>query len=160
MKKILLILCFLIKYISAMALVTDTLQVSNNESYYLTNRYFEELEDHNKTIVPQDIFSNKDFHPIKDRFPRLKISKSVTWLKFTVTNNTSQNYLPITISKSIIDDFDIYFKETRPGDKNGDGQMALLTSKSPQYSSNMLNKGVMLIDASIEPGTTRTFLFV
>jgi two-component system NtrC family sensor kinase len=156
MKKILLILCFLVKYISATAAVTDTLHVYNNESYYLTNQYFEELEDHHKTIVPQDIFTNKDFHSIKDRFPRLKISKSVTWIKFTVKNNTNQHYIPITIEKSVIDEFDVYFLEIKPGG-TAPGEMALLTSRSPQYYSNMLTRGITLVEANIEPGASRTF---
>jgi two-component system NtrC family sensor kinase len=152
----LLILCFLVKYISAVALPADTLIIDDNETHFLTNQYFLELEDHNRKLTPGEIFTNNNFHPISSTFPRLKISKSVTWLKFTLTNNTRQHYLPITISKSIIDEFDIYYLEPKPG-YPGESQIAVLSSKAAQYNPNMLNQGIMLIDVNIEPGATQTF---
>jgi two-component system NtrC family sensor kinase len=157
MKKILLILCFLIQNICAFALQTDTIVIHNSETHYLTNKFFLELEDPQNILSPKDIFDNKNFHPISSTFPRFKYSKSVTWLKFTISNRTDQHYLPISISKSIIDEFDIYFLERVIGDNNGRGQMIHLSSKSPQYNSNVLNQGITLVDAEIEPGNTRTF---
>lgn len=157
MKKLLLILYLLIQNICAFASQTDTIVIHNSETHYLTNNYFLELEDPENILAPKDVFDNKNFHTISSTFPRFKYSKSVTWLKFTIRNRTDQRFLPLTISKSVIDDFDVYFFEPIIGDKTSRGQLIHLSSKAAQYNSNLLNQGITLVDAEIEPGNTRTF---
>ncbi len=152
-----LLLCFLLQNISVFAADPDTLNINNSERHFLTSKYLLELEDPNNAFKPNDIINNPAFHPISADYPRLKVSKSVTWLKFTLTNNTDQYYVPITISKSIIDDFDIYFLEPIIDPEYTGDRLVHSSSKDPKYNSNLLNQGIILIDASIEPGATRTF---
>ncbi|MES2375314.1 MAG: 7TM diverse intracellular signaling domain-containing protein [Bacteroidota bacterium] len=157
MKKILLILCFFIQNIGAFAAKPDTLNIQNDETRYLTNKYFLELEDPNNLLLPKSIINNSKFHSITSSFPRLKYSKSITWLKFTIKNNTTQSYLPVTIGKSIIDDFDIYYMDTII--RNGRKEAALkgLSSKDPMYNTNMLTQSITLINVPILPDSSRTF---
>lgn len=157
MKKILLILCFFVQNIAAFAAKPDTLKIQNDETRYLTNKYFLELEDPNNVLLPKDAVNNSKFHSITAAFARLTYSKSVTWLKFTIKNNTTQSYLPVTIGKSIIDDFDIYYMDTII--RNGHKEAALkgLSAKDPMYNTNMLTQSITLINAPITPDSSRTF---
>jgi two-component system NtrC family sensor kinase len=157
MKKILLILYFLVQNIIAFAANTDTLQIRDNETRYLTSKYFLELEDPNISLSPKDIFDHKDFHPIKSDFPLLKYSKSVTWLKFALKNSTNEPFVPLTIERSIIDEFDIYYLETK---KNGNGKdtfIKQLSSKKPLYNSNLLTQSITLINIPLAVGESGTF---
>jgi two-component system NtrC family sensor kinase len=157
MKKILLILCFFLQIVGAFAAKPDTLKIQNDETRYLTNKYFLELEDPDDVLLPKNIINNNKFHSINEAFARLTYTKSVTWLKFTIKNNTTQSYLPVTIGKSIIDDFDIYYMDTII--RNGRKQAALkgLSAKDPMYNTNMLTQSITLINAPITPDSSRTF---
>lgn len=112
MKKITIILCFIIQYTIAFATQTDTLVINNSESKYLTTQYFTELEDPHYKFKFEDIINNNNFHSVKSRLPFLKYSKSAIWLKVIVKNNTSGSIIPITTGRSVIDDFDIYYRDT------------------------------------------------
>ncbi|MDB5004877.1 MAG: hypothetical protein JWQ34_3102 [Mucilaginibacter sp.] len=157
MKKILLILCLLIRNISVFAGQTDTLKIHTNETRYLTNQYFLELEDPDNTLSIKNILTNHHFHTITSTFPRLKYSKSITWLKFAVTNKTNQTFLPITISKSIIDDFDVYFLEPMYHKGHKTFLLKHLSAHDPQFNSNLLNQSVMLVNAPVSSDSTVTF---
>jgi two-component system NtrC family sensor kinase len=135
----------------------DTLKIRNNETQYLTNRYFLELEDPDNSLLAKDIINKQGFHEISSSFPRLKYSKSVTWLKFVIKNNTTQPYIPITISKSIIDDFDIYFVEQTFFNGHKSSRLRHLSSKNAQYNANMLTQSVTLINAPIARDSSQTF---
>jgi two-component system NtrC family sensor kinase len=157
MKKILLILCFFIQNIGAFAAKPDTLKIQNDETRYLTNEYFLELEDPNNSLLPKNIVNNNKFHSISSAFPRLKYSKPVTWLKFTIKNNTTQSYLPITIGKSVIDDFDIYYMDTIVRNGRKEATVKGLSSKDPMYNTNMLTQSITLINVPVLPDSVRTF---
>jgi two-component system NtrC family sensor kinase len=156
MKKILLILCLLTQNLGTFAAKSDTLKIRDGETRYLTNQYFLELEDPDNTILAKDIINKDGFHPISSSFPRLKYSKSVTWLRFVVKNNSSQSYLPVTISKSIIDEFDIYFVEQINFNGQTSSRLRHLSSKDAQYNANMLTQSITLINVPITRGSTLT----
>ncbi|HTH82095.1 MAG TPA: 7TM diverse intracellular signaling domain-containing protein [Mucilaginibacter sp.] len=163
MKKNLLILCFILQISSSFVLQAaikqtgtfttkpDTLKVYDKQNQYLTHQYFLELEDPDNIFLPKNIASNNNFHTIHSSFPLLKYSKSVTWLKFIIQNNSSQPVIPITISKSIIDEFDVYFNDTLKH------RQVHLSSKDPQYRSNLLTQSVTLINIPIATNTSNTF---
>jgi signal transduction histidine kinase len=129
---------------------TDTLRVHEKQTQYLTHQYFLELEDPDNIFSPKNIASNDKFHTIHSSFPLLKYSKSVTWLKFTIENNSGQPVIPISISKSIIDEFDIYFTDSFH-------HQVHLSSKDPQYRSNLLTQSVTLINIPLAPDSANTF---
>ncbi|MDB5032264.1 7TM diverse intracellular signaling domain-containing protein [Mucilaginibacter sp.] len=158
MKKILLILYAIIQISRAFAAQTDTLKINVKETKYLTHQYFLELEDPDNIFTAKDIIQNNNFHSISSSFPLLKYSKSVTWLKFTLKNNTDQPLVAITIGKSIIDDFDIFFDEiTSRNNDHVNHHIKHLSSKDPQYNSNLLTQGVTLINIPILPDSSNTF---
>lgn len=150
MKKILLILCCLIQNIGAFAQKTDTLVIHDNESKYLTNRYFLELEDPHNKIPARDIINNRNFHLQSEQFPRLEYTKPITWLKFTIRNESRQSTVPITISKSVIDEFDIYYVDS---DK---AVPKHLSSKDPENNANLLTQSITLVDAPLAPDSSIT----
>lgn len=157
MKKILLILFLALKIIGANAQI-NTLTIHENEIKYLTHQYFLELEDPDNIFSGKEILHNTGFHSIAPSFPQLKYSKSVTWLKFTIKNNTDQSIVPITIGKSVIDEFDVYFTEAidHPGDTTTH-HIKHLSSKDWQNRSNVLTQGLTLINLPLAPGATNTF---
>jgi len=157
MKKNLLILCCLILNLGAFAQKTDTLVIHDDESRYLTNRYFLELEDPHNKILARDIINNHGFHKLNDQFPRLGYTKPITWLKFTIKNGSRQSDVPITISKSVIDEFDIYFIETTiDSNRIAHPRLRHLSAKDPENNSNLLTQSITLVDAPLEPDSSIT----
>lgn len=157
MKKKLLIFCCLILNLGAFAQKTDTLVIHDDESHYLTNRYFLELEDPQNKILARDVINNHNFHKLTDRFPRLSYNKPITWLKFTIKNSSRQSDVPITISRSVIDEFDIYFVETTvDSNRTTHSRLRHLSAKDPENSSNMLTQSITLVDAPLEPDSSIT----
>ncbi|MCC8423442.1 7TM diverse intracellular signaling domain-containing protein [Mucilaginibacter sp. UR6-11] len=156
MKKILLILCFLSQNLGVFAAKTDTLKISDGETRYLTRQYFLELEDPDNNILAKDIINKDGFHPISASFPRLKYSKSVTWLKFIIKNNSNDTYIPLTISKSIIDEFDIYFIEKINYNGQKSTRLRHLSSKEAQYNANMLTQSITLVNVPLARDSSMT----
>ena len=150
MKKISLILYLIIQNIIVYAAKTDTLVLNQLDSHFLTNQYYQELEDPNHIYQFTDIFNSNKFHTTDATLPLFKYSKSVTWLKFTLKNNTLSPIVPITVGRSVIDDFAIYYKNDS-------------TNKVIRFSAHDLAKGkhvlsqtVPLINWPIKPSTTQT----
>lgn len=157
MKKKLLIFCCLILNLSAFAQKTDTLVIHDDEKRYLTSRYFLELEDPHNKILARDIIKNNGFHQVSEQFPRLEYAKPITWLKFTIKNGSRQSDVPISISKSLIDEFDIYFVETTvDSNKNVSHRLRHLSSKDPENNINLLTQSITLVDAPLEPDSSMT----
>jgi len=157
MEKILIILCCLIQNLGAFAQKTDTLVIHDDESRYLTNNYFLELDDPLNKIQARDIVKNRDFHKLNEQFPQLELTKPITWLKFTLKNGSRQHTVPITISKSIIDEFDIYYIGTEvDSNKTAQPRLKHLSSKDPENSANLLTQSITLVDAPLEPDSAIT----
>ncbi|HEY0244303.1 MAG TPA: 7TM diverse intracellular signaling domain-containing protein [Mucilaginibacter sp.] len=149
MKKILLIICLVIQNCIAFANGHDTLKINHLESKYLTNPYFLELEDPNHTLTIKDVINNPNFHSITTTLPIFEYSKSVTWLKFILKNNTNRPYIPITIGRVIVDEFDVYFEKA-------DHEIIHLTFHDPQYNLKSNVQTIMLINMPLLPGSSAT----
>ena len=150
MKKITTILCFILQYTFAFATKTDTLVINNSESKYLTNQYFTELEDPHQSFNFDDVFNNTKFHTVKSKLPFLKYSKSVTWLKFTIKNNTKGSVITITTGRSVIDDFDIYYHNPIIH------QTVHMSPYDLKTNPNFLSQNSAIINWSIAPNTIQT----
>src|ERR1700744_5847904 len=150
MKKILLILYLIVQNSLLFASPADTLTIRENENILLTNKYFLELEDPAGTYKINDIISSSGFHHVNSSLPVLKYSKSTTWLKFILKNKTTRAFVPITITESVIDNFDLYFTD-RPGDKT-----IHLSSSVPDRDSKLIKQNNTFINAIIFPDSTRT----
>jgi two-component system NtrC family sensor kinase len=153
MKKISLIFYLIIQNSIAFAITPDTLKINQFDSKFLTNQYFLELEDPNNAFTINDIIHNNNFHPVSSILPLLQYSKPVTWLKFTINNNSNQPYIPITIARSIIDEFDLYF--INPENQ----QIVHLSSLGHQYDPRLSIQTINMVNCPILPNAAIT-LFI
>lgn len=150
MKKILLILYFLLQNSLVFASPPDTLTIYENETKLLTHNYFLELEDPSGTYTINQVITNKGFHPINAPLPSLKYSRSTIWLKFMLRNKTTRAFMPITIGGSIIDSFDLYFSDSPSGG------MIHLSSAVPYRDTKLIKQTNTFINAIIFPDSVRT----
>jgi two-component system NtrC family sensor kinase len=147
-KKILLISCLVLLSIMAFAHKTDTLVVNDNQAYLLTNRYFLELEDPTGTLTINQVFNNNKFHSIKDQLSILKYSKSTTWLKFNIKNNSKAPFVTINAGASIINEFDLYYS-------NNTGSN--IHHQSLDYAHNdPITQNINFINYPVLPGSSGT----
>src|SRR5437588_537479 len=140
MKKILLIICLLIQNTSLFAFQTDTLTIHEDETKLLTNKYFLELEDPSATHTIKEIVTSSAFHTVSSTLPSFKYSKSTTWLKFILKNNTMRAFVPVTIGNSVIDSFDLYFVD-HPG-----GSIIHLSSAIPYRDTKLIKQNNTFIN--------------
>ncbi|MGZ3834907.1 MAG: sensor histidine kinase, partial [Mucilaginibacter sp.] len=98
-----------------------------------------------------DIIGNDRFHPIGTPLPVLRFSKSTTWLKFILKNRTTRAFVPITISQSVIDNFEMYFDD--PGNSQ---HIIKLSSGIPDRDSKLIKQNNTLINCIIFPDSVRT----
>jgi hypothetical protein len=150
MKKILLILYFLIQNSLLFASPTDTLSIYENETKLLTNDYFLELDDPSGSYTIKQVLASKGFHSVHASLPSVKYSESTIWLKFVLRNSTTRAFVPITIGGSIIDNFDLYFANS-PG-----GDMIHLSSAVPYRDTKLIKQTNTFINAIIFPDSVRT----
>ncbi|MGZ3929141.1 MAG: 7TMR-DISM family protein, partial [Mucilaginibacter sp.] len=151
MKKILLIICLMLQNSLLFANRMDTLTIHENETRLLTHQYFLELEDPTGNYTIHDIIGNDRFHPIGTPLPVLRFSKSTTWLKFILKNRTTRAFVPITISQSVIDNFEMYFDD--PGNSQ---HIIKLSSGIPDRDSKLIKQNNTLINCIIFPDSVRT----
>lgn len=146
MQKLLLTAYLLFLGTIAFAQKTDTLVIKDNQSFLLTNRYFQELEDPKGHLTISDVLKNNKFHSINKRLPVLKYSKSVTWLKFILKNNSTEPLITVSTGASIIDDFDLYYT-----DSTGTNIHHL----NPDYTHNgLVAQNITFINCTVLPGTS------
>ncbi len=150
MRKFCVILYLILQNLLAHAAKTDTLVINQSDSKYLTNRYFSELEGPQNSLTINDILQSDKFHAANSTLPKLKYSKSITWLKFVLYNNTSSPFIPITVGRSIIDDFDIYYQN--PASK----QLIHLSSQQFKNSRRLLSQTATIINWPIAPFSSQT----
>ena len=150
MKKITIILFLIFQYTLAFATKTDTLVINNSESKYLTYQYFTELEDPHHNFKFDDVINNNKFHNVKSKLPVLKYLKSAIWLKFTLRNNTSASVIPITTGRSVIDDFDIYYRNPV------NSQTVHLSPCNIKTNPSFLSQNSTIINWPIAPNTVQT----
>jgi two-component system NtrC family sensor kinase len=150
MKKIPLILCLLLTAARLYAVSVDTLVINPADSKYLTSQYFKELEDPYHKLGIADVVNNDNFHTISTTLPILKFSKSATWLKFTLKNNSGQNNIPVRIGRIILDEFDIFYQDST-------GSTVHLGIKRPSYGRNNASRVVPLITIPLKNGASGTY---
>ena len=150
MKKITIILCFILQYTLAFATQTDTLVINNSESKYLTNQFFTALEDPNHSFNFDDVINSTKFVNVKSKLPVLKYSKSAIWLKFTLKNNTSTSVIPITTGRSVIDDFDIYYRHPFSH------QIVHISQSDLKTNPGFLSQNSTIINWPIAPNSVHT----
>jgi len=148
MKKRLFLFVLLIKSLVSLA-ATDTLIIHEGDTKLINKRYFKELENPRSSLTIQDVLKDGVFTESSSVLPRLKILNPVIWLKLVLLNKTTQPFIPVTISASVIDHFDLYFVE-----KNNN-KITHIPAQSP-LSSNRLLPAIHLINCTILPDSART----
>jgi len=128
--------------LAAFAYSTDTLVINNDQSILLTNRYFYELDAPDNNLTIAQVLNSSKFHRIKQTLPALKFSKSITWIKFILKNNSKEPMVTIGINASVIDEFDLYYTEN--------------TNTAPQHLSPDHTQNLAFIDYPLLPGATGT----
>jgi len=150
MKKIPLIICLLLITSKLWALSTDTLVINQTDSKYLSSQYFKELEDPNHNFTINDVVNNNGFHSVSSTLPILKFSKSTTWLKFTLKNNTAHAIIPVRMGRVIIDEFDIYYKDSL-------NRLTHLSPQMPDHNFGYSGRAITVINVPLQPGTSNTY---
>ncbi|MDR6944451.1 sensor histidine kinase [Mucilaginibacter pocheonensis] len=135
-------------FLSAMAWAykPDTLVINDNQSYLLTNKYFKELEDPKGKLTINEVLDNNNFHSIDKQLPVLKYSKSTTWIKFILKNNSNEPSITVSTGASIIDDFDLYYT---------DSTGANVRHLNPDYIHNgLIARNITFINCPVLPGAS------
>ncbi len=128
----------------------DTLTVHENDSKFLNNRNFVELEDPNSSLDIKDIFGNIKFHTSTIDLPSNRFSKGVLWVKVVLKNKTNQPFIPITIKSSVIDEFDLFYKSTQTL------KVIHLASNFPKADVKRLSQNLIHINCVVLPDSLRT----
>ena len=127
----------------------DTLTVHENDSKFITNRNFVELEDPNGNLKINDVIGSPQFHAATTDLPSNRFSKGVLWVKIFLKNKTDQPFIPITIRSSIIDEFDIYYRSAQ-GSK-----MIHLRSDFQTANLKRLTPNLIHVNSVIPPDSVR-----
>jgi len=150
MKKIPLILCLLLMATRLLASSADTLVINQTDSKFLSSQYFKELENPNYNLSINDVINNNGFHSISSTLPILKFSKSATWLKFTLKNNTAHATIPLRMGRVIIDEFDIYYKDSL-------NKLVHLAPQTPNHNFGYTGRAITVINIPLKPGASNTY---
>lgn len=154
MKKIFIVLYLIIQNSATFASATDTVRINNHDAKFLTREYFLELEDRNSSLTIDDVVNNQNFHAVTSTLPFIKNSKSVYWLKFILKNRSLSANIPITIGRSVLDEFDIFFKDSKSG------KIIKLSSLAPEFNANFTAQTITFIDVPVPPGTDNTIFIL
>lgn len=142
MKKLLLTGYLLVLGLATFAYPTDTLVINSNQSHLLTNRYFYELDAPDNNLTIAQVLNNNKFHRVEQTLLALRFSKSTTWVKFNLKNNSEEPLLTIGINASVIDEFDLYY--------------TINTSTAPRHLSPDHTQNLAFINCPLLPGTSST----
>ncbi len=148
MKKNIFLFLFLIKSLISLA-GPDTLVIRETDTRLIDKQYFLELEDPRANLSIDDVINNPGFKPCAMALPRLRVSNSVIWLKLVLVNKTAEPYIPISISASVIDDFDVYAIAKK------DSHIIHQEAEKPRSDDNIL-PSTNLINCTLMPDSART----
>jgi two-component system NtrC family sensor kinase len=154
MKKIFIVLYLIIQNSATFASATDTVRINGHDAKFLTNEYFLELEDRNSSLTIYDVANNQHFHAVTSVLPFIKNSKSAYWLKFILKNNSPNANIPITIGRSVIDEFDIFFKNAKSG------RLVKLSSQAREFNANFTTQTITFINVPLASGTNNTIFIL
>jgi signal transduction histidine kinase len=96
------------------------------------------------------VIDKDGFHTINTTLPILKFSKSATWLKFTLKNNTHHNNIPVSLGRIILDEFEIFYKDST-------GNIVHLIPQKADYDRSNSIRQVPVIDIPLKTGQSGTY---
>lgn len=149
MKKIVFFLLLIIKSYNCLA-ITDTLTVHENEITLINKPYFQQVDDHTGKLTIYDVLKNNDFQNGKSVLPSINMSNSVVWLKVVLRNKTQQPYIPISISSSVVDHFDMYYvKAISPS-------VVHIAARESNFNTGYFTSKATVINCTISPDSIKT----
>jgi len=148
MKKIIFLFLLFIKSIAVFA-GTDTLIIHEDDSKLINKRYFKQLEDPQGTLSINNVIKSGAFVDCRSELPRLQVSNSVIWLKLILSNKTKEPIIPISISASVIDHFDLFSVNAK------NGKILHIKAEEPQTDDQLLPV-INLINCPILSDTVST----
>ncbi|OKS87233.1 sensor histidine kinase [Mucilaginibacter polytrichastri] len=149
MSRFIVLLLLLIQFTTT-AFAIDTLKVNEGDAKFIANNYYTLLNDPEGTYNIQDVANSKKFHHSDQPIPFVDYSTKVIWLKLALKNNTTQPFIPFSITSSVIDDFDLYFRYPNSN------KFVHLRTDAPHYNLNQLEQNLIHINCIIYPDSTRT----
>ena len=147
MKKLIFLFLLLLKSIPSLA-GTDTLIIHESDTKLINKKYFKQLEDSQGNLSINNVINKGRFTECVSALPHLKLSNSVIWLKLVLLNKTSEPFIPISISASVIDHFDLY-------SVNKNINKVVHTSAELPKNDDIL-PAISLINCTIMPDSART----
>jgi two-component system NtrC family sensor kinase len=144
-----LVLLFLL-FQTTVVLALDTLRVNEGDAKFIAHNYYTLLDDPDGNYKIQDVVNSKKFHATDQSLPFINYSTKAIWLKLILKNNTTQPFIPISITSSVIDEFDLYFKY--PNGKS----FVRLGIDPPHFNLNQLEQNLIHINCIIYPDSSRT----
>jgi two-component system NtrC family sensor kinase len=144
-----LVLLFLLLQ-TTVVLALDTLKVNEGDAKFIAHNYYTLLDDPDGNYKIQDVVNSKKFHATDQSLPFISYSTKAIWLKLVLKNNTTQPFIPISITSSVIDEFDLYFKY--PNGKS----FVRLGIDPPHFNLNQLEQNLIHINCIIYPDSSRT----
>ncbi|OCX53757.1 hypothetical protein BEL04_05575 [Mucilaginibacter sp. PPCGB 2223] len=148
MKKYLFLFLLLIKSIISFA-GADTLIIHESDTKLINKKYFTQLEDPGGRLSINNVINRGIFTDCPTSLPRLRLSNSVIWLKLILQNKTNEPFIPVSISSSGIDDFDLYSVNANIN------KVVHIDAEAPKTDDNLL-PAINVIQCSILPDSTRT----
>lgn len=148
MKVVLVFLFIITQGLSTYAI--DTLNVNEGDSKFITNNYYQVLEDPDGNFKINNIIDNSNFHTASQTLPYINYSTKTIWLKILLKNKSSQPFIPITITSSVIDNFDLYYKYA------GNSKIVHLSSDFPHTGLTRISQDITHINCTILPDSVRT----
>ncbi|WP_448699359.1 7TM diverse intracellular signaling domain-containing protein [Mucilaginibacter sp. AW1-3] len=148
MKKYIFLFLLLIKSIVSFA-GPDTLIIHESDTKLINKKYFKQLEDSRSNLSINNVINYGVFTDCPSALPRLKVSNSVIWLKLILLNKTNEPFIPISLSASVIDHFDLYSVNENIG------KIVHINAETPKTDDNIL-PAISLINCTILPDSTRT----
>jgi two-component system NtrC family sensor kinase len=143
-----LVLLFLL-FQTTVVLALDTLKVNEGDAKFIAHNYYTLLDDPDGNYKIQDVVNSKRFHTSDQSLPFINYSTKAIWLKLILKNNTTQPFIPISITSSVIDEFDLYFKYP-----NGKSFVRLGIDR-PHFNLNQLEQNLIHINCIIYPDSSR-----
>ena len=143
-----LVLLFLL-FQSTIVYALDTLSVNEGDAKFIAHNYYSILNDPDGTFQIKDVAKSTKFHYTDQSLPFINYSTKVIWLKLILKNNTTQPFVPISITSSVIDNFDLYFKY--PNSE----EFVHLDSNSPHSHLNQFEQNLIHINCIIYPDSSR-----
>lgn len=148
MKRFLVLLFLLFQ--STIVYCLDTLTVNEGDAKFIAHNYYSILNDPDGTYDIKDVVNSKKFHYTDQALPFINYSTKVIWLKLVLKNNTTEPFIPISITSSVIDNFDLYFRYPNSQD------FVHLDSNSPHSHLNQFEQNLIHINCIIYPDSSRT----